>query len=420
MKEWLRRGCSLALCGLLVGCGPAAGPPAGGPAAPPGPAAGSAPQAAPHPETGPKSPAGPAPRAEYLASCSDDSGYYDLLAYYDGTGSLVRYDYGTMRCTYLADGPDADPRAEDAPGFIPTVVGGAWLLADGRHLYVLKSPNRFVSQERKALGEGFLIRMQPDGGARKTVPLPADTALTFGGTAALEGDRLLVVLCQTDGAGEESWYLAEVDFDTGTIRRRMELEGVSGAWLSGTCARGPILTLRGPEEKRRLCLADTVQNTLETLPFRMGEETWCLDGAAGVVYYLEEKEIFRYDVASGQRQAVPASLPDGDWTRATLGGLVDGYLSATLWGPGEEDCDTIALCLATGEVARPALTDKGDPVIIAAVTPTGYLVRRKGILIRYQDKTPRRYGLRKPGPHPPLCHDGQGGLLEQPPRLPGI
>ena len=186
----------------------------------------------------------------------------------------------------------------------------------------------------------------------------------------------------------EEWYLAEVDFDAGAIRRRLEFERASAVQLTGACARGPILILREPEKERRLCLYDVEQDALEAIPFDIGDETWCLDNTGGTIYCLEGSEICRYDVASGQRQSTGRSLPAGDWTEAAVNEFVDGYLSVTLSGPGKEDYDRIALCLATGEVFRPGMEDEGKPVTVAAVTPEGYLVKLGGIPVKYQDYTP--------------------------------
>ena len=115
----------------------------------------------------------PAPGGpEYLDSPSGPGGFYSLLTYRDGTGSLLCYDCETMECTYLAG--ETDPRDENSPAYLPSVVGDAWLLAGSRHLYVLKPPvpTQLLDDEYKARGPGWLMRMAPDGTARKTLPLP--------------------------------------------------------------------------------------------------------------------------------------------------------------------------------------------------------------------------------------------------------
>lgn len=83
----------------------------------------------------------PAPgKPEYLDSSSGPGGFYSLLTYRDGTGSLLCYDCETMECAYLAG--ETDPREENSPAYLPSVVGDVWLLAGSRHLYVLKPPSR--------------------------------------------------------------------------------------------------------------------------------------------------------------------------------------------------------------------------------------------------------------------------------------
>ena len=68
--------------------------------------------------------------------------------------------------------------------------------------------------------------------------------------------------------------------------------------------------------------------------------------------------------------------------------MTDGYLLLSRGRQGEADYDRAALCLATGEMFRPALEDEGRRVTIAAVTPGGYLVRLAGIPVRYQTCAP--------------------------------
>ena len=100
-------------------------------------------------------------------------------------------------------------------------------------------------------------------------------------------DKMLTTLCQVKEDTSEEWYMAEVDFDTGTIRRRLDFEGASAVQLTGACARGPILILREPEKERRLCLYDVEQDALEPIPFDIEDETWCLDDTSGTIYCLE-------------------------------------------------------------------------------------------------------------------------------------
>lgn len=321
----------------------------------------------------------PAPGGpEYLDSSSGPGGFYSLLTYRDGTGSLLCYDCETMECTYLAG--ETDPREENSPAFLPSVVGDAWLLAGSRHLYVLKPPvpAELLDDGLKARGPGWLMRMEPDGTARKTLPLPESTGLVYQSSAVLEGEKLLLVLCQQEENGAQAWYLAEADFDAGTLRHRLDLEEGTTAHLYGACARGPILGLRKAGEDQRLCLYDLEKNALEPLPFGGEDAPWCLDGRGGAVYYLEDEAVCRFDVATGQREATAARLPDG-WAQARFEEVVDGHLFLVRGKPGEEGYGRIALCLATGEVFRPDLEDGGQRVTIAAVMPQGYLVRLAGI-----------------------------------------
>lgn len=217
-----------------------------------------------------QSPSPDPPQVEYLSSASTAAGFYDIVLHGDGTGNLVYYDYGTMQCVYLSSQPNSDHRDESDTSFLPTVVGGAWALADSRHLYVLKDTCPFANDE--ALEAGYLMRMEHSGQGRQTVPLPSDTRL-FGGCAILGEDKMLTTLCQVKEDTSEEWYLAEVDFDAGTIRRRLDFEGASAVQLTGACARGPIFILREPEKERRLCLYDVEQDALEPIPFDIEDET---------------------------------------------------------------------------------------------------------------------------------------------------
>lgn len=88
MKPLRKKCCLLLLCVLLAACGSAPAP--GGP--------------------------------EYLDSSSGPGGFYALLTYRDGTGSLLCYDCETMACTYLAG--ETDPRDENRPAYLPSVVVG--------------------------------------------------------------------------------------------------------------------------------------------------------------------------------------------------------------------------------------------------------------------------------------------------------
>lgn len=367
MKPLFKKCCAAGLCALLAACGAA-----------PGPGASSAPAASQNPVSDP-------PQVEYLASASTDSGFYDIVLHGDGTGNLIYYDYETMQCVYLSSQPNSDHRDESDTSFLSTVVGGAYAVADSRHLYVMKSTFRFTDDE--ALAEGYLMRMEPNGQGRQTVPLPSDSSL-IGGCVTLDEDKVLTVLCQVRRDTSEEWYLAEADFDAGTIRRRLDFEGMDAVRLVGACARGPIFILRDGEEKMRLYLYDLENSTLEPIPFSVTPWNWCLDGSTGVICYPEGREIYFYDVASGQRQASGCSLPEGGWTEAWFNELVDGYLSVTLDGPDGEDGSSVTLCLATGEAFYPAMEDMDRPVIIAAVTPKGYLVKLGGIPFKYQDYTP--------------------------------
>lgn len=314
-------------------------------------------------------------------------GFYSLLTYRDGTGSLLCYDCETMECTYLAG--ETDPREENSPAYLPSVVGDAWLLAGSRYLYVLKPPVPAESLDDglKARGPGWLMRMEPDGTARKTLPLPEGAGLVYQSSAVLKGEKLLLVLCQQEENGAQAWYLAEADFDAGTLQRRLDFEEGTTAHLYGACARGPILGLRKAGEDQQLCLYDLEKNALEPLSFGGEDAPWCLDGRGGAVYYPEDEAVYRYDVSTGQREATAARLPDG-WAQARFEEVVDGHLFLVRGKPGEEGYGRIALCLATGEVFRPGMEDEGKPVTVAAVTPEGYLVKLGGIPVKYQDYTP--------------------------------
>lgn len=367
----------LALCALLAGCGAASGASAGACSGLP-PVRSSEPVAQ-------TSPSADAPRVEYMGSSSDGSGYYALLAHFDGTGNLIRYDYETMRCTFLSG--ETDPRNANSPAFLPSVVGDPWLLVGSRHLYVLKGPvpAQLLDDAYKAQGHGFLMRMEPDGSGRKTLPLPDDVGVVYENSAVLEGEKLLLVLCQQGEGGAQAWYLAEADFAAGTIRQRLEFEEGTTAHLCGACARGPILGLRKVGEAQRFVLCDLGANVLEPIPFSGDDAPWCLDGRTGVVYYPEGDNVYSYDVATGRREATAARLPDG-WAQARFENVVDGYLLLSRGKQGEKDYDRIAFCLATGEVFRPTLKDSGQRVTIAAVTPRGYLVSLAGLKVRYRDR----------------------------------
>lgn len=353
MKTQFKKCCALLLCLLLAGC-----------------------------ETAPSS-----GEPEYLDSSAAAGGYYALLTYRDGTGSLIRYDYETMQCAYLSG--ETDPRDENSPAFLPSVVGDAWLLANSRHLYVLKRPvpAELLDDGHKTQGPGWLMRMEPDGTGRKTLPLPENAGLVYEASAVLEGEKLLLVLCQADGDGTEKWYLAEADFDAGAIRLRLEFEKGATAHLCGTCARGPILSLREAGKSQQFCLYDLEKNILEPIPFGQENAPWCLDGGSGAVYYPEGEKIWCYDVATGQSKATAARLPDG-WAQARFEEVTDGHLFLVRGKPGEEGYDRIALCLATGEVFRPDLKENGERVTIAAITPKEYLVRLGGITLPYQSQAP--------------------------------
>ena len=342
MKPLRKKCCLLLLCVLLAACGSAPAP--GGP--------------------------------EYLDSPSGPGGFHALLTYRDGTGSLLCYDCETMECTYLTG--ETDPREENSPAFLPSVVGDAWLLAGSRHLYVLKPPAQLLDDEYKARGPGWLMRMEPDGTARKTLPLPEGAGLVYQSSAVLEGEKLLLVLCQQEENGAQAWYLGEADFDAGTLQHRLDLEEGTTAHLYGACARGPILGLRKAGEDQQLCLYDLEKNALEPLSFGGEDVPWCLDGRGGAVYCPEGEAVYRYDVATGQREATAARLTDG-WAQARFEEVVDGHLFLVRGKPGEEGYGRIALRLATGEVFRPDLEDGGQRVTIAAVMPQGYLVRLAGI-----------------------------------------
>ena len=273
-----------------------------------------------------------------------------------------------------------DPRDESSPAFLSSVVGDAWLLAGSRHLYVLKRPvpAQLLDDEYKARGPGYLMRMEPDGTGRATLPLPEDASLVYEASAVLEGEKLLLVLCQPDGNGAQAWYLAEADFAAGAIRRRLEFEEGATAHLYGVCVRGPILGLRNAGEAQRFCLYDLEKNAREPIPFDEDNAPWCLDGHEGAVYYPDGEKVCRYDVATGQRETTAARLPEG-WAQARFEEVVDGYLLLSRGKQGEKSYDRIALCLATGEMFSPDLEDRGQRVTIAAVTPEGYLVRLRGI-----------------------------------------
>ena len=61
------------------------------------------------------------------------------------------------------------------------------------------------------------MRMAPDGTARKILPLPEGAGLVYQSSAVLEGEKLLLVLCQQDENGAQAWYLAEADFDAALL-----------------------------------------------------------------------------------------------------------------------------------------------------------------------------------------------------------
>ncbi len=276
MKSLRKKCCLLLLCVLLAACGSAPAP--GGP--------------------------------EYLDSSSGPGGLYSLLTYRDGTGSLLCYDCETMECTYLAG--ETDPRDENSPAYLPSVVGDAWLLAGSRHLYVLKPPVPAESLDDglKARGPGWLMRMEPDGTARKTLPLPEGASLVYQSSAVLEGEKLLLlVLCQQEENGAQAWYLAEADFDAGTLRHRLDLEEGTTAHLYGACARGPILGLRKAGEDQQLCLYDLEKNALEPLPFGGEDVPWCLDGRGGVVYYPEGTKFAVMMLSRGRERPPPPACP---------------------------------------------------------------------------------------------------------------
>ena len=72
----------------------------------------------------------PAPGGpEYLDSPSGPGGFYALLTYRDGTGSLLCYDCETMECTYLAG--ETDPPGREQPR-LPPLGGGGRVAAGGQ------------------------------------------------------------------------------------------------------------------------------------------------------------------------------------------------------------------------------------------------------------------------------------------------
>lgn len=107
-----------------------------------------------------------------------------------------------------------------------------------------------------------------------------------------------------------------------------------------------------------------------------------------MIYYLNGARIFSYETASQKREFTGRTLPDGTWTNVDFTELVDGHLSVSMQGPGEEEYENITIDLSSGEVFRPNLEDGDRPVIVVAVTPDRYVVKLGGIPTKFQDRTP--------------------------------
>lgn len=324
----------------------------------------------------------------YSPRSSTDSGFYDLIYHSDATGNLLYYDYETMQCVYLSSQPNSDHRDESDTSFVPSVMGGAVVVADSQYIYVIKSTASYVREENEAHRAGFLMRMEHDGQERKTVPLPASTYLTYGSGTATAGDEIFMLLQEVQKDTSEVIYLASLDFNTGSIERRLEFSTDETPFLIGVCSEGPILAVNDHERKQqRLYIYNSQENQLNLIPFDSDAYPYVLDPNEGIIYYLDGNEILRYDSVSQQTRATGCTLPDGDWTDIQFTELVDGHITMSL-STGEEEYESMTISLATGEIFHPMLEDQDRPVIIVAVTPDRYVVKLGGIPIKYQDYTP--------------------------------
>lgn len=311
-----------------------------------------------------------------------------MVHHYDATGNLLYYDYATMQCVYLSSQPNSNHHDESDTSFVPSVLGGAVVVADSQYVYVLKSSADFASEENKIHRAGFLMRMEHNGQARITIPLPASTYLAFGSGTVTSGDEMLILLQEVRKDTSDMTYLALINFSTGKIERKLEFATNETPFLIGICSKGPILAVNDHEKRQqRLYIYNSKENQLDLIPFDADACPYILDPNSGTIYYLAEDEILSYDSASQQTETTGCMLPDGEWTEVEFTELVDEHLSISR-SAGEEKYESLTINLTTGEVFHPMLEDQDRPVIIVAVTPDKYVVRLGGIPIKYQDFTP--------------------------------
>ena len=222
-------------------------------------------------------------------SPSGPGGFYSLLTYRDGTGSLLCYDCETMECTYLAG--ETDPPGREQPRLPPLGGGDAWLLAGSRHLYVLKPPvpAQLLDDEYKSPVAGLA---DADGagrhGAQDPCPCRRAPALSISPPPFWRGEKLLLVLCQQEENGRRRGIWRRRTFDAGTLRHRLDLRrGDHGAPLRRLRPGGPSWACGKRGRTSGSALYDLEKNALEPLSFGGEDVPWCLDGRGGVVYYPE-------------------------------------------------------------------------------------------------------------------------------------
>lgn len=160
----------------------------------------------------------------YTGPAFTKDGFYEILISKDvssGTGNIAYTDYETKTRIYLSSDVNSTHQDASDTSFLPSLTGGYGIITDQQRLYVAKLGDPYLFNYYGENGLPVLYRMQLDGSNRQQIKLASNEEIvgTSGILADSEKNELYFLMTETSEDTTTKEYLAQTDFDNGTIER---------------------------------------------------------------------------------------------------------------------------------------------------------------------------------------------------------
>lgn len=151
-----------------------------------------------------------------IASAQD--GAYSLRFNTDGSANILYYDYSSTQLIYLSN-QTTPTKDETNPGWLENTLGGAYILCDDEHLYILKVemlPKLSIDYQGDP---AYIMRTGLTGQDKVKVVLPNYYALVPGSAVISDGSSLYIIVYRFDleDMGKSWPVLCRVDFSKKSV-----------------------------------------------------------------------------------------------------------------------------------------------------------------------------------------------------------